>query len=71
MLIRVSDSAVTPALVRALEAQAHFVVQRQADDHVAVGVLGSFADGGEMELVLFLAAWQKAHPDVVVELVEH
>jgi hypothetical protein len=62
MLIRVSDLAAVPALLAALNERAHYVVKRQGEDEIAVSVLGSFADGGELELTLFLVAWQKAHP---------
>ena len=71
MLIRVSDPAAVPTLVAALNEHAHYVVNQQAEDEVAVSVLGSFADGGELELTLFLRAWQHAHPHVTAELVDH
>lgn len=69
-LIRVSHPAVVPALVEALNKRVHYVVKQQREDAVAVSVLGSFANGGEMELALFLVAWQAAHPAVTVELIE-
>jgi hypothetical protein len=71
MLIRVSDPAAVPALVAALNERAHYVVKPQGEDEIAVSVLGSFADGGQLELTLFLVAWQSAHPTVTAELVEH
>jgi hypothetical protein len=51
MLIRVSDPTVLPALVRDLEQRAHYVVKQAGADTVAVGVLGSFADGGAIDLI--------------------
>ena len=69
MLIRVSDPAAVPALVAALNERAHYVVKQQAEDEIAISVLGSFADGGDFELTLFLRAWQRTHPNVTAELV--
>jgi hypothetical protein len=70
MLIRVSDPSVLPALIGALEQRAHYVVQQTGSDTVAVGVLGSFRDGGELDLTLFLLAWQAAHPAATIDLIE-
>jgi hypothetical protein len=70
MLIRVSDSTVLPALIRDLEQRAHYVVKQDSAATVAVGVLGSFIDGGELDLMLFLLAWQAAHPQTTFDLIE-
>jgi hypothetical protein len=70
MLIRVSDPTLVPALVRDLEQRAHYVVKQAGADELAVGVLGSFADGGELDLTLFLLAWQAAHPATTIDLIE-
>jgi hypothetical protein len=70
MLIRVSDPTLVPALVRDLEQRAHYVVKQTGADTVAVGVLGSFVDGGELDLTLFLLAWQAAHPQTTIDLIE-
>jgi hypothetical protein len=70
LLIRVSDPTVLPALIGDLEQRAHYVV-KQADTHsVAVSVLGSFKDGGELDLTLFLLAWRAAHPQTTINLIE-
>ena len=68
MLIRVSDPTVLPALIGDLEQRAHYVVGQAGDDSVAVSVLGSFADAGELDLTLFLLAWQAAHPQTTINL---
>ena len=71
MLIRISDPTLVPAIVRDLEQRARYVVKQVSGDTVAVGVLGSFADGGELDLTLFLLAWQAAHPEATIDLIEH
>ena len=72
MLIRVSDPTVLPALIGDLEQRAqHYVVKQAGADTVAVGVLGSFKDGGELDLTLFLLAWQAAHPHTTIDVIEH
>ena len=68
MLIRVSDPTVLPALIGDLEQRAHYVVKQAGADSVAVSVLGSFADAGELDLTLFLLAWQAAHPQTTIDL---
>lgn len=69
MLIRVSDPTALPALIRDLEQLAHhYVVKQVGPDTLAVGVLGSFVDGGELDLTLFLLAWRAAHPQTTVNL---
>ena len=69
MLIRVSDPTVLPALIGDLEQRAHhYVVKQVGADTVAVSVLGSFKDGGELDLTLFLLAWQAAHPQTTINL---
>ena len=68
MLIRVSDPTVLPALIGDLEQRSHYVVKQAGSDTVAVSVLGSFADGGELDLTLFLLAWQAAHPPSTIDL---
>ena len=71
MLIRVSDPTALPALIRDLEQRAHhYVVKQTGPDTLAVSVLGSFKDGGELDLTLFLLAWQAAHPPATVDLIE-
>ena len=70
MLIRVSDPTLVPALVGDLEQRARYVVKQVDGDTVAVGVLGSFADGGDLDLTLFLLAWQAAHPATTIDLIE-
>lgn len=70
MLIRISDSAAVPALVRALNDRVDYVVEQRRADTVAACVLGSFADAGELDLVVFLATWQAAHPDVRIDVLE-
>jgi hypothetical protein len=71
MLIRVSDPTLIPALIRDLEQRAHYVVKQAGADTVAVSVLGSFSDGGELDLTLFLLAWQAGHPQTKLDLSHH
>ena len=69
MLIRVSDPTVLPALIGDLEQRAHhYVVKQVGPDTLAVGVLGSFKDGGELDLTLFLLARRAAHPQTTINL---
>ena len=70
MLIRVRDPTLVPALVADLEQRARYVVKQVGGDRVAVSVLGSFADGGELDLTLFLLTWHAAHPEATIDLVE-
>lgn len=70
MLIRISDPTLVPALVGELEQRPRYVVKQVGGDTIAVGVLGSFADGGALELRLFLAAWQAAYPEARFDLLE-
>jgi len=48
----------------------HYVVKQTGPDTLAVSVLGSFKDGGELDLTLFLLAWKAAHPQTTINL-EH
>ena len=68
MLIRLNDPAAVPVLSEALNERVHYVVERRSATELAVSVLGSYADGGELDVTLFLRAWQAAHPNVEVEL---
>ena len=50
----------------------NLVVQQAGAGELAVGVLGSFADGGACELGHYHEQWSPAHPDVAVSRVpEH
>ena len=68
MFIRVSDPVVLPALLDALNQHVRYVVKKRSADTVHVGVLGSFADGGERDLERFLGAWRAEHVEVKFEL---
>ena len=48
----------------ALSKRAHFVVGAVGTDVVTVGVLGSFADGGEDDVRRFLCAWMTEQPGI-------
>ena len=67
--IRLRDPQALRELVDALSERVDFVVKAIPPDRVAMSVLGSFSDGGEEELRLFLQKWQAARPagDVQVE----
>jgi hypothetical protein len=62
--IRISHPEALPALVTALSKRAHFVVGAVGTDVVTVGVLGSFADGGQGDLQRFLRAWRTEQPGI-------
>jgi hypothetical protein len=55
------DPALAPALADYLRARSKYVVDEEADGTLGVGVLGSYADGGRLDLELFLRAWEAAH----------
>ena len=59
--LRLTDPALTPALADYLRARPHLVVDEPADGTVDVGVLGSHADGGRLDVELYLRAWEAAH----------
>ena len=44
----------------------NLVVQQAGAGEFAVGVLGSFADGGAGELGEYLEQWSLAHPEVAL-----
>jgi hypothetical protein len=67
--IRIGEPRALPELVTALHERVRYVVRQIAPDAVAVSVLGSFADGGEEDLKLFLAEWRSSHAGVDVEVV--
>jgi hypothetical protein len=67
--IRISEPRALPELVTALHERARYVVRQIAPDAVAVSVLGSYADGGEEDLKLFLAQWRSRHEGVDAEVV--
>jgi len=67
--IRISESTALPELVTALHKRVRYVVRQIAPNAVAVSVLGSFADGGEADLKLFLAEWRASHAGVDAEVV--
>ena len=64
LYIRISHPETLPELVRALSKRAHFVVGAVRTDVVTVGVLGSFADGGQNDLERFLCAWRTERPGI-------
>jgi hypothetical protein len=67
--IRIGEPRALPELVTALHERVRYVVRQIAPDAVAVSVLGSFADGGEADLKVFLAEWRAGHAGVDVEVV--
>jgi hypothetical protein len=68
LYIRISHPDALPDLVRALSKRAHFVVGAVRTDVVPVGVLGSFADGGQDDLKRFLRAWRVEHPGIETDI---
>jgi hypothetical protein len=68
MFIRVSDPAVLPALLDALNQHVRYVAKKRSADTIHVGVLGSLADAGELDLEGFLGAWRTAHIEIEFEL---
>jgi hypothetical protein len=68
LYIRISHPEALPDLVSALSKRAHFVVGAVGTDVVTVGVLGSFADGGQGDLKRFLRAWRTEHPGIHTDI---
>ena len=66
--IRINHPEALPDLVTALSKRAHFVVGAVGTDVVTVGVLGSFADGGEGDLRHFLCAWSAQRPGIETDI---
>jgi hypothetical protein len=66
MRFRISHPDLLPDLLAFLETRVNLVVQQLDGDHLAVGVLGSFVDGGAREFEGYLGEWRADHPDVVV-----
>ena len=64
--LRISDPTLAPALAEYLRAQRSYVVAERRDGSVDVSVLGSAADGGRIDVELYLRAWEAAH-EVTVE----
>lgn len=60
--IRVSHPEALPDLLTALSKRVQYVVARVRPDVVAVGVLGSFADGGADDLRRFVRDWIAERP---------
>lgn len=61
MNLRVNDPALLSALAEYLRDRPDYVVAQRADGSVDVGVLGSHADGGRMDVELYLRAWEAAN----------
>lgn len=67
--IRISEPKALPELLAALHERPRYVVLQIAPDAVAVSVLGSYADGGENDLKLFLTEWRSRREGVEAEVV--
>ncbi len=63
---RISHPELLPDLLAFLDEHVNLVVQRIGRDELAVGVLGSFADGGAREFAGYVAEWATDHPGVAV-----
>jgi hypothetical protein len=70
MRLRLDNAGLVPSLLAYLGDRADVVVEPLAEREVAVGVLGSFADGGRQELERYLAPWLLAHPGAGIEFVQ-
>lgn len=68
MRLLVDNDQHATELLAHLSERVSFVVARTAQLEISVSVLGSYADGGELELTLFLEAWRAAHPHVEVDV---
>lgn len=69
MRLRLDDPGLVPDLLTYLDNRVDLVTERLGDHEVEVGVLGSFADGGRMELERYLGPWLQAHQAAVLEFV--
>jgi hypothetical protein len=63
--LRVTDPALLSALADYLRDRPDYVVRERGDGSLDVGVLGSHADGGRVDVELYLRAWQTAHETLV------
>ena len=71
MRIRISDARLLPDLLGYLGERPDVVVARLSDREAEAAVLGSYGDDAHrMELELLLRAWQAAHPEAKVALVD-
>lgn len=68
LYIRVSHPEALPDLLTALSRRVDYVVETVRPDVVAVGVLGSFADGGADNLRRFVREWTAGRPGVEAEV---
>ena len=59
-----------PDLADALRERVNYVVDEHDDGTLAVTSLGSYADGGSVDVSLFLLEWQGAHPGVTIDILE-
>ena len=69
MEIRIDDIEAVPALRRYLSERTSFLVDERGADALAVGVVGSFRDGGHLEVERYLRPWCDRHRGVAVSLV--
>jgi hypothetical protein len=69
MEIRIDDPAAVPALRRYLSRRTNFVVHEVEPGALAVGVVGSFLDGGHVEVEHYLRPWCDRHRSVAVSVV--
>jgi hypothetical protein len=68
MRIRIDDPGLLPDLVAFLDSRVHLVVSVESAYEVEVSVLGSFADGGRVELAAELEQWRAEHPDAEIAI---
>ena len=69
MEIRINDLAALPALRRYLSERTGFVVHELEPGALSVGVVGSFRDGGHLEVEHYLRPWCDRHRGVGVSVV--
>jgi hypothetical protein len=68
LYVRVSHPEELPDLLTALSRRVHYVVRTAGSDVAEVGVLGSFADGGEGDLRRFLCDWKGGRPSIEADV---
>jgi hypothetical protein len=66
--IELSDPDLVADLLGVLSTRPDCIATQRNRHAIDVSLVGSFADGGALELTLMVRAWQAAHPGVEIEL---
>jgi hypothetical protein len=69
MKLCISDLRAVRSLRAYLSSRLDYLVADEAPGTLRVGVLGSYRDGGEADLKLYVDAWRASHPNVDIAFV--